>query len=110
MDMIQASRVKQETGEYVEALVLVKNGDLYFNLLGEEVNIDETIVFEPVPGRIYKPIYDFQTKTWKEGLSPEEIEEIENRKGLPTMSEQMALLGTEVAQLKIELMRLKGGE
>ncbi|ETK25812.1 hypothetical protein ERIC1_3c01350 [Paenibacillus larvae subsp. larvae DSM 25719] len=41
--IIQASRV-DKAGKYVEALALIEKDDKYFNLLDQEVPIDETVV------------------------------------------------------------------
>ncbi|MEV2424365.1 hypothetical protein ABNF13_21255, partial [Paenibacillus larvae] len=80
--IIQASRV-DKAGKYVEALALIEKDDKYFNLLDQEVPIDETVVFDSLPMPIYTPIWDFEKKVWKEGLSAEEIDQIKNRPDPP---------------------------
>ncbi|MDT2261596.1 hypothetical protein P7H06_21780 [Paenibacillus larvae] len=70
--IIQASRV-DKAGKYVEALALIEKDDKYFNLLDQEVPIDETVVFDSLPMPIYTPIWDFEKKVWKEGLSAEKL-------------------------------------
>ncbi|MEV2911522.1 hypothetical protein ABNF65_23665 [Paenibacillus larvae] len=83
MKLIQASRVDKKTGEYVEALALVEKDGKYFNLLDQMVDVDETVIFDPLPMPIYTPIWDFADKSWKEGLSQEEIDQIKNRPDPP---------------------------
>ncbi|MEV3534216.1 hypothetical protein ABNE60_03645 [Paenibacillus larvae] len=80
--IIQASRV-DKAGKYVEALALIEKDGNYFNLLDQEVPIDDTVVFDPLPMPIYTPIWDFKGKVWKEGLSAEEIDQIKNRPDPP---------------------------
>ena len=82
MELIQATRVTKD-GKYKEALALYPRGDKFFNLLGQEVPIDDTVVFVPLPKGIYTPIWDFSEKVWKEGLSQEEIDQIKNRPDPP---------------------------
>ncbi|MEV2792316.1 hypothetical protein ABNC06_05440, partial [Paenibacillus larvae] len=61
----------------------IEKDDKYFNLLDQEVPIDETVVFDSLPMPIYTPIWDFEKKVWKEGLSAEEIDQIKNRPDPP---------------------------
>ncbi|MCY7476061.1 hypothetical protein ABNB59_15550 [Paenibacillus larvae] len=82
MELIQATRVTKD-GKYKEALALYPRGDKFFNLLGQEVTMDETVVFVPLPKGIYTPIWNFGKKVWEEGLSPKEIEDIKNRPDPP---------------------------
>ncbi|MEV2439958.1 hypothetical protein ABNC49_13970 [Paenibacillus larvae] len=108
MNLIQASRVEKETGKYIEALALVRKDEKYFNLLDQEVPIDPSVVFEPLPKRIYTPIWDFSEKVWKEGLSQEEIEEIQNR---PDPPDPLKVMAEEVKALQEALSYLLlGGE
>ncbi|AQT84283.1 hypothetical protein ERICIV_03577 [Paenibacillus larvae subsp. larvae] len=105
--IIQASRV-DKAGKYVEALALIEKDGNYFNLLDQEVPIDDTVVFDPLPMPIYTPIWDFKRKVWKEGLSPEEIEEIKNR---PDPPDPMKVMAEEVKALQEALnYLLLGGE
>ncbi|MDT2306807.1 hypothetical protein P7H21_26550 [Paenibacillus larvae] len=62
--IIQASRV-DKAGKYVEALALIEKDGNYFNLLDQEVPIDDTVVFDPLPMPIYTPIWDFKGKSGK---------------------------------------------
>ncbi|MDT2275171.1 hypothetical protein P7H20_10445 [Paenibacillus larvae] len=62
--IIQASRV-DKAGKYVEALALIEKDGNYFNLLDQEVPIDDTVVFDPLPMPIYTPIWDFEKKSGK---------------------------------------------
>lgn len=81
MNIIQASRVEKGSGKYVEALALMKDDGRYFNLIGKEIVIDETIVFTPLPDRIYQPKWNFEKKVWEEGLSQDRIlEELRKQK------------------------------
>ncbi|MEV2910745.1 hypothetical protein ABNF65_19560 [Paenibacillus larvae] len=94
--IIQASRVTKD-GNYVEALALVEKDGKYFNLLGEEIVADETVVFDPLPMPIYTPIWDFKGKAWKEGLSAEEIDQIKNR---PDPSDPMKVMEKQIKALQ----------
>ena len=106
--IIQASRVHAETGKYIEALALVRKDEKYFDLFDREVPIDDTVVFVPLPKGIYTPIWDFKAKTWKEGLSQEEIEEIQNR---PDPPDPLKIMAEEVKALQEALnYLLLGGE
>ncbi|ETK27742.1 hypothetical protein ERIC1_1c11950 [Paenibacillus larvae subsp. larvae DSM 25719] len=105
--IIQASRV-DKAGKYVEALALIEKDDKYFNLLDQEVPIDETVVFDSLPMPIYTPIWDFEKKVWKEGLSAEEIDQIKNR---PDPPDPLKVMAEEVKALQEALnYLLLGGE
>ncbi|MCY9510590.1 hypothetical protein M5W68_12165 [Paenibacillus larvae] len=103
MNLLQASKVEKETGKYMEALALVEKDGKYFNLLDQMVEADETVVFDPLPKGIYTPIWDFKEKVWKEGLSKEEIEEIQNRPDPPTPEQRIRGLEEALSKQKEDM-------
>lgn len=48
-----------------------------------------TLVSEPVPPGLYQPRWDFKNKKWIEGLSAEEIKNIQNPESDPEAPETM---------------------
>lgn len=86
--------VDQE-GNYIED-VLVE--DSFINLKKKENS--RTIISESVPAGLYKPYWDFNSGKWLEGMSEQDIDELNNQP-IPISSDQRI---KELEQQNLSLM------
>lgn len=69
------------------------------------IPVDEDIVLEVVPEGLYRPRWD--GTAWVEGLTQQEIDELQNQPQEPTDAEKIAQLEADKAALQSEVDFLK---